>query len=111
MFAPAYLDYNATTPLEPAVLAAMLPYLEQQHGNASSRHEYGRAARKAIDEARQQVAHAVGAHPTEVVFASVSSVLMGAAELQARTLIGGTLILLAALWAAWPARMGAATGH
>ena len=73
MFAPAYLDYNATTPLEPAVLAVMLPYLEQQFGNASSRHEYGRAARKAIDEARQQVAHAVGAHPTEVVFTSGGS--------------------------------------
>jgi cysteine desulfurase len=73
MFAPAYLDYNATTPLEPAVLDAMLPYLRQQFGNASSRHEYGRAARKAIDEARQQVAHAVGAHPTEVVFTSGGS--------------------------------------
>lgn len=73
MFAPVYLDYNATTPLEPAVLAAMLPYLEQQFGNASSRHEYGRAARKAIDEARQQVAYAVGAHPTEVVFTSGGS--------------------------------------
>ena len=73
MFAPAYLDYNATTPLEPAVLDAMLPYLRQQYGNASSRHEYGRAARKAIDEARQQVAHAVGAHPTEVVFTSGGS--------------------------------------
>lgn len=73
MFAPAYLDYNATTPLEPAVLAAMLPYLEQQFGNASSRHEYGRAARKAIDEARQQVAHATGSHPTEVVFTSGGS--------------------------------------
>jgi cysteine desulfurase len=73
MFAPAYLDYNATTPLEPAVLDAMLPYLQQQFGNASSRHEYGRAARKAIDEARQQVAHAVGAHPTEVVFTSGGS--------------------------------------
>ena len=73
MFAPAYLDYNATTPLEPAVLDAMLPYLKQQYGNASSRHEYGRAARKAIDEARQQVAQAVGAHPTEVVFTSGGS--------------------------------------
>ena len=73
MFAPAYLDYNATTPLQPAVLAAMLPYLEQQYGNASSRHEYGRAARKAIDEARQQVAYATGAHPTEVVFTSGGS--------------------------------------
>lgn len=48
---------------------------------------------------------------TEVVFASVSSVLMGAAELQARTLIGGALILLAALWAAWPERPGLASGH
>ena len=73
MFAPAYLDYNATTPLEPAVLDRMLPYLQQQYGNASSRHEYGRAARKAIDEARQQVAQAVGAHPTEVVFTSGGS--------------------------------------
>jgi len=73
MFAPAYLDYNATTPLEPTVLDAMLPYLTQQYGNASSRHEYGRAARKAIDEARQQVAQAVGAHPTEVVFTSGGS--------------------------------------
>jgi len=73
MFAPAYLDYNATTPLEPAVLDAMLPYLREQFGNASSRHEYGRAARRAIDEARQQVAVATGAHPTEVVFTSCGS--------------------------------------
>nr|MBL8412790.1 cysteine desulfurase [Dechloromonas sp.] len=42
MFAPVYLDHNATTPLDPAVLAAMLPWLESQHGNASSRHEFGR---------------------------------------------------------------------
>lgn len=73
MFAPAYLDYNATTPLHPAVREAMLPYLDDRFGNASSRHEYGRAARKAVDEARQQVAEAVGAHPTEVVFTSGGS--------------------------------------
>ncbi len=73
MFQPAYLDHNATTPLDPAVLAAMLPWLESQFGNASSRHEYGRAARRAIDEARQQVAAAVNAHPTEVVFTSGGS--------------------------------------
>jgi len=73
MFRPAYLDHNATTPLAPAVLAAMLPWLESQFGNASSRHEYGRAARRAIDEARQQVAAAVNAHPTEVVFTSGGS--------------------------------------
>jgi cysteine desulfurase len=73
MFAPVYLDHNATTPPDPAVLAAMLPWLESQFGNPSSRHEYGRAARRAVDEARQQVAAALGAHPTEVVFASGGS--------------------------------------
>ena len=73
MFQPLYLDHNATTPLAPAVLAAMLPWLESRFGNASSRHEYGRAARQAIDEARQRVAAAVNAHPTEVVFTSGGS--------------------------------------
>jgi len=73
MFQPAYLDHNATTPLDPAVLAAMLPWLESQYGNASSRHEFGRAARRALDQARQQVAVAVKAHPTEIVFTSGGS--------------------------------------
>ncbi len=73
MFQPVYLDHNATTPLAPAVLAAMLPWLESLCGNASSRHEYGRRARQAVDEARQQVAAALGAHPTEVVFVSGGS--------------------------------------
>lgn len=73
MFAPVYLDHNATTPLDEAVFEAMLPYLREQFGNASSRHEYGRAARRAVDEARAQVAAAVGAHPTEVIFCSGGS--------------------------------------
>ena len=73
MFAPVYLDHNATTPLEPAVLEVMMPWLSLQFGNASSRHEYGRAARRAIDEARASVAAAVGAHATEVVFTSGGS--------------------------------------
>ena len=73
MFAPVYFDHNATTPLDPRVLEGMLPYLAAQYGNASSRHEYGRAARRAIDQARQRVACAVGAHPTEVVFTSGGS--------------------------------------
>ncbi|WP_374259694.1 cysteine desulfurase family protein [Zoogloea sp.] len=73
MFTPVYLDHNATTPLDPAVREAMLPWLGVRFGNASSRHEYGRAARKAIDEARAQVAAAVGAHPTEVIFTSGGS--------------------------------------
>ena len=73
MFSPVYFDHNATTPLDARVLEGMLPYLTQQYGNASSRHEYGRAARRAIDEARQRVAQAVGAHPTEIVFTSGGS--------------------------------------
>lgn len=73
MFAPVYLDYNATTPLRAAVREAMLPWLGERFGNASSRHEYGRAARKAIDEARERVAVSVNAHPTEVVFVSCGS--------------------------------------
>ncbi|MFZ5511811.1 MAG: cysteine desulfurase family protein [Pseudomonadota bacterium] len=73
MFAPTYLDHNATTPLDARVLEAMLPYLRERFGNASSRHEYGRAARAAVDEARQRVAAAVGAHPTEVIFTSGGS--------------------------------------
>ncbi|MQM29985.1 MAG: cysteine desulfurase [Candidatus Accumulibacter phosphatis] len=73
MFAPVYLDHNATTATDPAVVEAMLPYLSGLCGNASSRHEYGRAARRAIDEARSKVAAAVGAHASEVVFTSGGS--------------------------------------
>ena len=73
MFAPVYLDYNATTPLDDTVLSAMLPWLERLCGNPSSRHEYGRQARLAVDEARQRVALAVGAHPSEVIFCSGGS--------------------------------------
>lgn len=76
-FAPTYLDWNATTPLDAAVREAMLPWLgaaaPARFGNASSRHEYGRQARTAIDEARARVAAAVGAHATEVVFTSGGS--------------------------------------
>jgi len=73
VFAPVYLDHNATTATDPAVVEAMLPYLSGLCGNASSRHEYGRAARRAIDEARSKVAAAVGAHASEVVFTSGGS--------------------------------------
>ncbi|MBS1196486.1 MAG: aminotransferase class [Proteobacteria bacterium] len=73
MFLPAYLDHNATTPLDPAVRKAMLPWFGKRFGNPSSRHEYGRAARVAVDAARQQVAVAVGAHPTEIIFVSSGS--------------------------------------
>ena len=73
MFAPVYLDWNATAPVDPTVRDAMLPWLDGRFGNASSRHEYGRQARAAIDEARAKVAAAVGAHATEVIFTSCGS--------------------------------------
>lgn len=63
-----YLDHNATTPLDPAVLEAMLPYLQGRCGNPSSVHQAGRAARAAVDEAREQVAALVGVQPSQVIF-------------------------------------------
>ena len=64
-----YLDYNATTPLRPEVMDAMMPYLTEAFGNGSSIHAYGREARTAIDTAREQVADLIGAKsPSEIVF-------------------------------------------
>ena len=63
-----FLDNNSTTLLDPRVLEAMLPYMQNQYGNATSRHLYGRAARQALDQAREQVAEACGAHPSQVIF-------------------------------------------
>ena len=65
-----YLDHNATTPLDARVLEAMLPFLREQYGNASSRHDLGITARRAIDEAREQVAALVNVRPPQVVFTS-----------------------------------------
>jgi cysteine desulfurase len=65
-----YFDHNATTALDDRVLEAMLPFLRQPQGNPTSRHSYGRHARQAVENARAQVAYAVGAHPTQVVFTS-----------------------------------------
>jgi cysteine desulfurase len=67
---PVYLDHNATTPLAPEVLEAMLPFLVERYGNASSRHEHGTIARRAVDRAREQVAALAGAQPRQVVFTS-----------------------------------------
>jgi cysteine desulfurase len=65
-----YLDHNATTPLDERVLDAMLPYMKAQYGNASSRHELGTVARKAVNTAREQVAALVKVQPSQVVFTS-----------------------------------------
>lgn len=70
---PIYLDYNATTPLDPAVVAAMRPYLEQHFGNPSSSHAYGQAAREAVEQARGQVAALLGCTSDEVIFTSGGS--------------------------------------
>ena len=71
MRSPVYLDHAATTPVRPEVLEAMLPYLTAQtFGNPSSAHRFGRAARAGIEQARRQVAEAVGAEPNQVVFTS-----------------------------------------
>jgi cysteine desulfurase len=65
-----YLDYNATTPVEPEVLDAMLPYFSADFGNASSIHTAGQRARAAVETARDQVATLIGARPQEIVFTS-----------------------------------------
>ena len=67
---PVYFDYNATTPLDPAVREAMLPFLGEIWGNPSSVHQIGRRARALLDDARDRVATVLGAKPSEVVFTS-----------------------------------------
>ena len=83
-----YLDHNATTPVHPQVLEAMIPYLTEQFGNGSSIHTYGREARNAIDDAREQVAALINAKSSsEIVFTSTGTeadnyAIKGLAELQ-----------------------------
>jgi cysteine desulfurase NifS/selenium donor protein len=70
MDSPIYLDYNATTPIDPAVAAVMEPFLREFFGNPSSSHYYGSQTRLAIEAARKQVADLLGALPYEIVFTS-----------------------------------------
>src|SRR5713101_3484586 len=68
---PLYMDNHATTPTDPRVVAAMLPYFTEKFGNAGSRnHRFGREAEQAADRAREQVAGLIGASPREIVFTS-----------------------------------------
>lgn len=70
---PVYLDYNATTPIDPAVAAAMQPYITTHFGNPSSSHVYGRATKEAVEAARAQVATLLGCTPAEIIFTSGGS--------------------------------------
>ncbi len=65
-----YLDHNASTPVHPEVLAAMLPFFGEVYGNPSSVHAFGRAARDAVDDARATIARFLGSRPEEIVFTS-----------------------------------------
>jgi cysteine desulfurase NifS/selenium donor protein len=70
---PIYLDYNATTPVDPAVAEAMLPYLHEHFGNPSSTHSYGVTTKQAVEAARGHVAALIGARPEEILFTSGGS--------------------------------------
>src|SRR5258708_35228224 len=65
-----YLDHSATTPVDRRVVEAMLPYLTEKFGNASSVHRFGQEARAATDRARRQVATLIGARANEIIFTS-----------------------------------------
>ncbi|MCP3102486.1 cysteine desulfurase [Myxococcus sp. K15C18031901] len=67
---PLYLDHNATTPVDPEVVEALLPYLRDDFGNPSSAHAYGRRAREALEEARAKVAALIHARPADILFTS-----------------------------------------
>jgi len=92
---PIYLDYNATTPLDPAVVEAMLPYLRQHFGNPSSSHTFGKTAHEAVEKARKQVAELIGAQPNEILFTS------GGTEASNHALKGVVFAKLHGLFGRW----------
>jgi cysteine desulfurase len=92
---PIYLDYNATTPIDPAVLEAMAPYLREHFGNPSSTHAYGRAAHEAVETARRQVAELLGAQTDEIIFTS------GGSEASNQALKGSVFATVRGIFGRW----------
>lgn len=88
MTEPIYLDHNATTPIAPEVLEAMLPWLREHHGNPSSSHACGRRAAQAVATARAQVAALIGAQPGEIVFTGCATEANNLALLGVASAIG-----------------------
>ncbi len=87
---PIYLDYNATTPVAPEVADAMLPFLREQFGNPSSSHPHGRAAARAVAEARDEVAALIGARGGEIVFTGCATEANNLALLGVAQALGDT---------------------
>jgi len=92
---PIYLDYNATTPIDPAVVEAMLPYLKQHHGNPSSTHVYGKTTHEAVEQARGQCAALLGAKQEEIVFTS------GGTEASNHAIKGSVFVKLRGIFGRW----------
>src|SRR5271156_2521077 len=92
---PIYLDYNAPTPLDPAVVEAMLPYLREHFGNPSSSHSYGKTAHDAVDQARAQVAALLGAQLEEIIFTG------GGSEASNHALKGAVFAKLRGIFGRW----------
>jgi cysteine desulfurase len=92
---PIYLDYNATTPIDPAVLDAMLPFLREHYGNPSSTHAYGKTTHDAVETARAQVAGLIGAHPDEIVFTG------GGTEASNHAIKGAVYARMSGFFARW----------
>ncbi|MBM4073258.1 MAG: cysteine desulfurase [Planctomycetes bacterium] len=92
---PVYLDYNATTPLDPAVVEAMLPILQENFGNPSSGHAHGRAAHEAVGRGRAQVSQLLGCQPDEVIFTG------GGTEASNHALKGAVFARLRGIFGRW----------
>lgn len=90
MTAPIYLDYNATTPVAPEVVEAMLPFLREHFGNPSSSHPFGHLAAQAVAKARRQVAMLIGAQAHEIVFTGCATEANNLALLGVARALGGT---------------------